>query len=281
MAKKKRSELTTPLQPYFEDMTRFAKKGLLSAEEERELSDIILNSEDDAERAFAREKLITSNLLMVVNIARSYTNRGLSLSDLIQEGNLGLIHAVELYDASKFGTRFTTYASYWIKQSILRAIIYTADTIRVPVYLRELMCKLNMMRTRFPDASDKELLLQIGYSERQVRRTLPKLECARKAKRRESEGDRPLCEQIVGKEETCRSDDGSLFEKAIKRIERWERSDDPKLQKMARVIRLRVMSDDGTPTLQAVGEEMGLTRERIRQIELDGLRKLKLLLIED
>src|ERR1700730_894428 len=122
----------SPLETYLREIN---ETPLLNAEEEKQLA--LRIEEGDSE---ARDHLVRANLRLVVNIARSYVGKGLGLQDLVEEGNLGLMRAVEGFDPS-MNTRFSTYASYWIKQSIKRAVVNTAKTIRLPAYMVELMTK--------------------------------------------------------------------------------------------------------------------------------------------
>src|SRR5881398_399359 len=122
----------SPLETYLREIN---ETPLLSAEEERLLAMRIEDGDSEA-----RDHMVRANLRLVVNIARSYTGKGLGLQDLIAEGNLGLMRAVEGFDPS-MNTRFSTYASYWIKQSIKRAVVNTAKTIRIPAYMVELLAK--------------------------------------------------------------------------------------------------------------------------------------------
>ncbi len=128
----RRDTVQSPLETYLREINEVA---LLTADEEKMLAHRI-EAGDDA----ARERMVRANLRLVVNIARGYVGKGLSLQDLIEEGNLGLLRAVEGFDP-EVGTRFSTYASYWIKQSIKRALVNTAKPIRIPAYMMELLCK--------------------------------------------------------------------------------------------------------------------------------------------
>src|ERR671933_1643367 len=132
----------SPLETYLREIN---ETPLLNAEEEKQLAYRI--EEGDSE---ARDWMVRANLRLVVNIARSYTGKGLSLEDLIAEGNLGLLRAVEGFDPS-MNTRFSTYASYWIKQSIKRALVNTAKTIRIPTYMVELLSKWRRATTKLTD----------------------------------------------------------------------------------------------------------------------------------
>ena len=126
------SEVQSPLETYLREITEAV---LLTSEEESQLATAVIAGDMEA-----RDLMIRSNLRLVVNIARGFTGRGLGLQDLIEEGNLGLLRAVEGFDPA-MGTRFSTYASYWIKQSIKRALINSSKTIRIPAYMVEILAK--------------------------------------------------------------------------------------------------------------------------------------------
>src|SRR6058998_2154394 len=132
----------SPLETYLREIN---ETPLLNAEQEKELAYRIEDGDNEA-----RDQMVRANLRLVVNIARGYTGKGLALQDLIEEGNLGLLRAVEGFDPS-MNTRFSTYASYWIKQSIKRALVNTAKTIRIPAYMVELLSKWRRMNARLTD----------------------------------------------------------------------------------------------------------------------------------
>src|SRR3954470_597838 len=132
----------SPLETYLREINETA---LLNAQQEKDLANRI--EEGDSE---ARDRMVRANLRLVVNIARGYTGKGLGLQDLIEEGNLGLLRAVEGFDP-RMGTRFSTYASYWIKQSIKRALINSAKTIRIPAYMVELLSKWRRASARLTE----------------------------------------------------------------------------------------------------------------------------------
>src|SRR5271170_934483 len=134
--------LQSPLETYLREIN---ETSLLSARDEKELAVAIGQG-----NVQARDRMVRANLRLVVNIARGYTGKGLSLQDLIEEGNLGLLRAVEGFDPA-MGTRFSTYASYWIKQSIKRALINTAKTIRIPAYMVELLSKWRRASARLAE----------------------------------------------------------------------------------------------------------------------------------
>ena len=132
----------SPLETYLREINETA---LLNAQEEKELANRIREGD-----AAARDRMVRANLRLVVNIARSYTGKGLGLQDLIEEGNLGLLRAVQGFDPN-MNTRFSTYASYWIKQSIKRAVINTGKTIRIPAYMNELRVKWRRATAKLQD----------------------------------------------------------------------------------------------------------------------------------
>src|ERR1700687_5429957 len=132
----------SPLETYLREIN---ETPLLNADEEKQLAYRIEDGDNEA-----RDRMVRANLRLVVNIARSYTGKGLSLQDLIEEGNLGLLRAVEGFDPA-VGTRFSTYASYWIKQSIKRALVNTAKPIRIPAYMVELLFKWRRMAADLQD----------------------------------------------------------------------------------------------------------------------------------
>src|SRR5687767_4785502 len=139
---RKTGSLQTPLETYLREINETA---LLTAKDEQELAHLIALGD-----VRARDRMVRANLRLVVNIARGYTGKGLSLQDLIEEGNLGLLRAVEGFDPA-MGTRFSTYASYWIKQSIKRALINSAKTIRIPAYMVELLSKWRRASARLTE----------------------------------------------------------------------------------------------------------------------------------
>src|SRR5205809_2282807 len=154
----------SPLETYLREINETA---LLTADQEKQLAYRI--EEGDSE---ARDQMVRANLRLVVNIARGYTGKGLSLQDLIEEGNLGLLRAVEGFDPT-MNTRFSTYASYWIKQSIKRALVNTAKTIRIPAYMVELLAKWRRASSKLQDelgrpATHEEIARVLGLPKKKL-----------------------------------------------------------------------------------------------------------------
>jgi RNA polymerase primary sigma factor len=258
----------TPLEHY---LRQSSQAPLLSAEEEARLAARV--TEGDSE---ARDQLVRANLRLVVNIARTYTGKGLSLDDLIEEGNLGLLRAIEGFDPS-MPTRFTVYASYWIKQSIKRALVNTVKTIRIPAYMIELLA-----RWRRATAKLQEELGRTPTQEEVAQALhLPKkkLNIIKKAIRVYNAAPEPgqpepgetLEETLLDANtrapdaEMVESDDLQHVLAALDKMDKRE----------ATVLRMRFgLGDEEPKTLAEVGERLGLTRERVRQIECEALSKL-------
>jgi RNA polymerase primary sigma factor len=245
---------------------------LLSAEEERTLAAAIARGDRDA-----RARLIRANLRLVVTIARDYTGRGLCLEDLIGEGNLGLIRAAEEFDP-RFGTRFSTYAAYWIKQSIRCALTNTAATIRLPAHMVGLLSKwrraeraLSRALGHLPSAEQIADKLDLTDSQRGL------VEHALHASRLAPEGtggDDGYHWQGLETPDPCETPDAAL-EAAEDRRElyrRLERLDD----RERTILTLRYGLGGHTPlTLKEVGRRLGVTREWVRKIEVRAVRKLE------
>ncbi len=263
-----RDSLQTPLETYLREIN---ETKLLTADDERNLANAIAQGD-----VRARDRMVRANLRLVVNIARGYTGKGLSLQDLIEEGNLGLLRAVEGFDPD-VGTRFSTYASYWIKQSIKRALINSAKTIRIPAYMVELLSKwrrasarLNDELARTPTAEEVARLLGLP------RRKLPIVKKAIQIynltpQTDQSEAGWSLGEMVM--DERARTPDDELVEHDIlTRVMEMMHELDPR---ESTVLKMRFGLHETEPhTLKEIGEQLGLTRERVRQIETEALKKL-------
>ena len=258
-----------PVRMYFKEI---GKVPLLTADEERDLAIRIEQGDEDA-----KKKLCESNLRLVVSIARRYLNRGLSFLDLIQEGNLGLIKAVEKFDYTK-GYKFSTYATWWIRQAITRSIADQARTIRIPVHMVETINKLirisrQLLQEYGREPTSEEIAKEMGISVEKVREI------------KKISQDPVSLETPIGEEEDSHLGDFipdedipspvdaaaySMLQKQLREVL------DTLSDREKKVLILRFGLDDGRPrTLEEVGKEFNVTRERIRQIEAKALRKLR------
>jgi RNA polymerase primary sigma factor len=260
---------SSPLQIYLHDIN---DTPLLSAQEERELAERVATGDP-----CAREHMVKANLRLVVNIARGYLGKGLSLEDLIEEGNLGLMRAVEGFDGM-MDTRFSTYASYWIKQSIRRAVMNTGKPIRLPAYMVSLLSKWRrataVLADRLGRAPTHE---EVGKA---LRLSKKKVGIVAKAIRinnltphsENADDDGPALDDVLTDDRSkaaemqlIEADDLDRIFEHLGALEERE----------ATVIRMRFGLDSFRPmTLREVGENLGLTRERVRQLENQALQKL-------
>lgn len=258
-----------PVRMYLKEI---GKVSLLTADEERELA--IRMEQGDEE---AKKKLCESNLRLVVSIAKRYLNRGLSFLDLIQEGNLGLIKAVDKFDYTK-GYKFSTYATWWIRQAITRSIADQARTIRIPVHMVETINKLirisrQLLQEYGREPTSEEIAKEMGITVEKVREI------------KKISQDPVSLETPIGEEEDSHLGDFipdddvpapvdaaaySMLKEQLMEVL------DTLSDREKKVLMLRFGLEDGRPrTLEEVGKEFNVTRERIRQIEAKALRKLR------
>jgi RNA polymerase primary sigma factor len=259
----------SPLQIYLHDIN---DTPLLSAREEQDLAGRVALGDPHA-----RERMVRANLRLVVNIARGYLGKGLNLEDLIEEGNLGLMRAVEGFDGS-MDTRFSTYASYWIKQSIRRAVMNNGKPIRLPAYMVSLLSKwrraTGVLTERLGRAPTHD---EVGKA---LRLSKKKMGIVAKAIRvnnltahsEHSEDDGPGLDDVLTDDRNKGAETQLIEADDLDRIfERLTLLED----REAAVIRMRFGLDSYDPmTLREVGENLGLTRERVRQLENQAIQKL-------
>jgi RNA polymerase primary sigma factor len=263
------SSIEDPVRMYLREIGRVA---LLKAEQEVSLAKAI-----EALDPVAREQLTVANLRLVVSIARKYIGRGMSFLDLIQEGNLGLMRAVQKFDYKR-GFKFSTYATWWIRQSISRAIADQARTIRIPVHMVEIINKLQRISSRMHqelgrDPTDEEIGEEMGISPERVREVR---KIAQDPVSLETpvgdEDDTQLADFVEDRDAPSPSDAASA---AMLRLA-VEDALDTLTARERRVMQLRYGLVDGQQlTLEEVGKRFDVTRERIRQIEAKALRKLR------
>ncbi|MHC4427980.1 MAG: sigma-70 family RNA polymerase sigma factor [Planctomycetota bacterium] len=254
---------------------------LLTPEEEKDLGWRIINDNDQA----AKERMIKANLRLVVSISKNYAHRGLPLADLIEEGNIGLIRAVEGFDPAQ-GARFSTYASWLINQAIKRTLINAVQPIHIPAYMVELIARWKESTRRLEEQLGRQPNTQELAAEMKV--PIKKLQIIRRAIKafhappqapvgddgeavdfadifQDFRAEQP--DQVIAQSEE--------FQTILKLLDAIDERD-------ARVLKLRFGLEGQEPlTLKQIGREVGLTRERVRQIEVDALRKLQARLNDD
>lgn len=255
-------------------LREIAKIPVLGAEKERALARRVRQGDPQA-----RRELIVSNLRLVLSIARSYTGRGVSLMDIVEEGNLGLIHAVEKFNPER-GFRFSTYASYWIKQAMARAVANQSRTIRVPFHVYQLVnrfARLSSRDGRLAKLPDTELAKRLHCTERKAHLVRNLVMGILSLDLLMSQG---AMKELYTQEE---SRVGRTPEDVVAlqlEHERMHRLMDKLSTRERAVLRIRYgfESEGEFQTLEETGRAFGVTRERARQIEMKALRKLRLLL---
>jgi len=267
-------EFDSALQSYLKEINR---EPLLDAQGERELGRLIHKGDHEA-----RDRMIRANLRLVVNIAKKYVNRGLSLLDLIEEGNMGLIRAVEGFNP-ELDFRFSTYGSWWIKQAIRRALISKVKPIRIPAYMVEMVAK---WKTASADLAEKlgrqptlnEIATQMNLPVRKIKVIKRAVQTFTSSSTTLSGDQSTSLEDLLPDLSTPAPDDGlfntaerEMIENLLKLIDSRE----------AEILRMRYGLDDGEAmTLKQIGQRLRLTRERVRQIQNEALGKLQEFLSE-
>ena len=256
-------------------LREIGKIPLLSAEEEMDLARRIIEGDKKA-----KDKMAEANMRLVVSIAKRYSGRGLDFIDLIQEGNTGLLRAVEKFDPDK-GFKFSTYATWWIRQAITRAIADQARTIRIPVHMVETINKLLRTQRRMTQELNREPT--IDELAKELDMEPEKIEYVIKIKQdissldagvgRDGEDDDSVLQDFIVDEDTVSPEDSASNQLLKEQVQDILSSLSDREQK---IVRMRFGLDNGkNHTLEEVGQEFAVTRERIRQIEAKALAKLR------
>ncbi len=269
LAVPKTISINDPVRMYLKEI---GKISLLTQDEELELSERVTRGEQEA-----KNRLAEANLRLVVSIAKRYVGRKLSFLDLIQEGNMGLMKAVEKFDSSK-GFKFSTYATWWIRQAITRAIADQAKTIRIPVHMVETINKLKRFQRQLTlelnrDPTIEELAEKIELPPDKVREII-KIDVDPVSLEKPTREDEDSTVADFIKDESSLSPEEYAINEVLKDI--ITDALNTLTEREKQVLKLRFGLEDGTSrTLEEVGNIFGVTRERIRQIEAKALRKLK------
>lgn len=262
--------LDDPVRMYLKEIGKVPL--LVDAAEEMELSRRM--SEGDEK---AKQKLVEANLRLVVSIAKKYMGKGLVFLDLIQEGNLGLMKAVSKFDYTK-GYKFSTYATWWIRQAITRAIADQARTIRIPVHMVETIHKVTkvsrrMLQEQGREVSDEEIAKEMGMSADKVREIMKIAQDPISLETPIGEEEDSHIGDFIEDRETPAPADAASYALLREQLNEVLHTLQPREEN---VLKLRFGLEDGRPrTLEEVGKQFNITRERIRQIEVKALRKLR------
>ncbi len=262
------SAVQNPLETYLREINETA---LLTADEEKELAYRIAEGD-----VAARDRMVRANLRLVVNIARGYTGKGLPLQDLIEEGNLGVLRAVEGFDPT-MDTRFSTYASYWIKQSIKRALVNCAKTIRIPAYMVELLSKWRKASASLSDQLNRtptaeEVAAELGLPKKKLGIIKKAIQLYNTTPQSDDDENGWSLSEMVADERAIGPDEELLNSDNVIHVYRMLDEMD---EREATILRMRFGLDSEEPkTLKEIGETLGLTRERVRQLEHEALKRL-------
>ena len=263
------AKLDDPVRMYLKEIGRIK---LLTPEEEQEIAKKMAEGDEDA-----RKRMSEANLRLVVSIAKRYVGRGMQLLDLIQEGNLGLMKAVEKFDYTK-GYKFSTYATWWIRQSITRAIADQARTIRIPVHMVETINRVlrtshSMVQKLGREPTTKEIADELHIEESKVEEVLKIAQEPVSLETPIGEEEDSHLGDFIQDDEASQPSEEASYTLPREQLEEVLSTLTPREEQ---VLRMRFGLTDGKPhTLEEVGKEFDVTRERIRQIESKALRKLR------
>lgn len=258
-----------------EYLKKIDEAPLLTAEQEHLLGKLIVEENNP----LAREQLVRSNLRLVVNIAKRYSSRGMGLGDLIEEGNLGLIKAVDYFDPNR-GTRFSTYAAWWIKQSIRRALLENIQPVHIPTYMvalinqwRHTAAELESKLGREADVEEMADIMQLPLRKAKIIHQIVEiLSSMRDAYASDDSDEDQMLDVTLEDQSTANPEDALVADEEKAKVLRLLNEIEPT---EADVLRLHYGLNDRKPmTLKQIGQKLGLTRERIRQIQRGALTKL-------
>ncbi|MBL4884458.1 MAG: sigma-70 family RNA polymerase sigma factor [Planctomycetaceae bacterium] len=262
------SAVQNPLETYLREINETA---LLNADEEKELANEIALG-----NVAARDRMVRANLRLVVNIARGYSGKGLPLQDLIEEGNLGLLRAVEGFDPT-MNTRFSTYASYWIKQSIKRSLVNCAKTIRIPAYMVEVLSKWRKATAKLSDLLNRtptaeEVAAELGLPKKKLAIVKEAIQLYNSTPQTDDDESGWSLGEMVADVKSPGPDEILLNSDNLNHV--YKMLDNMDVRE-ASILRMRFgLGEEEPRTLKEIGETLGLTRERVRQIEQDALKRL-------